>query len=201
MKDSLIIENQYKTFLFPKIARQAGAEVVTHLENQGYDGALNSGFVRADQLGADFIITFDADGQHDPDNLKLFQDKLRAGMHLIVGVRPSRARISEKLFTLVTNILFGLKDPLCGLKGYRTSLYRAAGEFDSIGSFGSQLAIYGFRNLNPQHIDNCPIMIQSRKDKPRLGSCLLANFIILMGLFRVVKHIVFSRITVNTSSP
>ncbi|MDB4434765.1 glycosyltransferase family 2 protein [Akkermansiaceae bacterium] len=172
-----------------EIAREAGADVITHLENKGYDSALNSGFERAIEIGAEFIITFDADGQHEPDNLKFFQDKLRAGSQLIVGVRPSHPRLSEKMFGLLTTVLFGLKDPLCGLKGYTASLYKAAGVFDSIGSFGSQLAIFGFRNLDPEQVANHPITIQQRKDNSRLGSSIAANLKIFMAFLRVVKNL------------
>ena len=45
---------------------QAGAVVVSHQKNLGYDSALNSGFKKAADLGCEIIVTLDADGQHEP---------------------------------------------------------------------------------------------------------------------------------------
>ena len=46
------------------LARSAGAVVVCHETNRGYDGALNSGFAEADRRGCSYVVTFDGDGQH-----------------------------------------------------------------------------------------------------------------------------------------
>jgi len=50
-------------------ARAAGACVLTHLINRGQGAALQTGISYALQQGADFIVTFDADGQHDMADL------------------------------------------------------------------------------------------------------------------------------------
>ena len=47
-------------------AGRAGAEVVTHAVNLGQGAALQTGLRHAVQTGARWIVTFDADGQHDP---------------------------------------------------------------------------------------------------------------------------------------
>lgn len=47
-----------------EIARKAGAEVIVHPVNLGQGAALQTGIDVALQAGADFIVTFDADGQH-----------------------------------------------------------------------------------------------------------------------------------------
>ena len=74
-------------------AAAAGAIVVLHEQNQGYDAALNSGFIRAAELGAEFAITLDADGQHDPALIPSFTRLLADGERMVVGVRPRQARI------------------------------------------------------------------------------------------------------------
>src|SRR3989338_9809819 len=48
------------------IARVAGATVITHTLNRGLGAALGTGFEAARALGADAVVTLDADGQHDP---------------------------------------------------------------------------------------------------------------------------------------
>ncbi len=48
------------------IARAAGAYTATHPINLGQGGALQTGFEAALARGARYVVTFDADGQHDP---------------------------------------------------------------------------------------------------------------------------------------
>lgn len=49
------------------LAREAGAMVVRHPTNLGQGAALETGIRFAlENLNADYVVTFDADGQHDP---------------------------------------------------------------------------------------------------------------------------------------
>jgi glycosyltransferase involved in cell wall biosynthesis len=50
-------------------AARAGASVVRHPVNLGQGAALQTGIDFALERGADCVVTFDADGQHDPDDL------------------------------------------------------------------------------------------------------------------------------------
>src|SRR5437762_10157726 len=47
-------------------ARQGGATVLRHCVNVGQGGALETGVRFAQQLGAEYFVTMDADGQHLP---------------------------------------------------------------------------------------------------------------------------------------
>jgi glycosyltransferase involved in cell wall biosynthesis len=50
-------------------ARAAGAVVISHKKNIGKGAALRTGFVYALKNGFDAVLTIDADGQHDPDEI------------------------------------------------------------------------------------------------------------------------------------
>jgi polyprenyl-phospho-N-acetylgalactosaminyl synthase len=50
-------------------AEAAGAFVLRHVLNRGQGAALQTGITFALLQGGDIIVTFDADGQHDPDDL------------------------------------------------------------------------------------------------------------------------------------
>jgi glycosyltransferase involved in cell wall biosynthesis len=50
-------------------ARRTGAVVASHRRNLGQGDALRTGFTIATRLGADVVVTMDADGQHDPAEL------------------------------------------------------------------------------------------------------------------------------------
>ncbi|MBA2718399.1 MAG: glycosyltransferase family 2 protein [Chloroflexi bacterium] len=54
------------------VARAAGAMVIEQRPNQGKGAALRAGFRKALDEGADAILTLDADGQHDPDEIPRF---------------------------------------------------------------------------------------------------------------------------------
>ena len=51
------------------VARAAGAQVVTHPVNSGQGAALQTGYLVAERLGVDVVVTLDADGQHDPGEM------------------------------------------------------------------------------------------------------------------------------------
>lgn len=55
-----------------EVARQAGASVILHSENRGKGAALESGFDYAREVGCEFVITMDADGQHAPEDIGAF---------------------------------------------------------------------------------------------------------------------------------
>lgn len=60
-------------------ARAAGAIVVRHAINLGQGAALQTGILCALRRGAEYIVTFDADGQHDPADIATLVTALRGG--------------------------------------------------------------------------------------------------------------------------
>ena len=58
------------------VARLAGATVVRHAINLGQGAALQTGITHALRSGAQFIVTFDADGQHDPGDITRLVDAI-----------------------------------------------------------------------------------------------------------------------------
>jgi glycosyltransferase involved in cell wall biosynthesis len=166
------------------LARAAGAYVVTHDKNLGYDGALNSGFAQASRLGCDYLITLDADGQHDPEQLRGLIGHLDAGYELVLGVRDRFQRVSERLFALCAAHLWQISDPLCGMKGYSIDLYRKAGQFDRLHSIGSELAIRS--RIAGARTKEMAILTRDRADAPRFGRYLAANYKILRALASVL---------------
>ena len=60
-------------------AEAAGATVIRQVPNQGKGAALRAGFRHALEKGADAVVTLDADGQHDPDEIPVFLAVIRTG--------------------------------------------------------------------------------------------------------------------------
>jgi glycosyltransferase involved in cell wall biosynthesis len=69
-------------------AREAGAWVLTHMINRGQGAALQTGISYALARGAQFVVTFDADGQHDvADIAALLAPIVRGEVDVSLGSR------------------------------------------------------------------------------------------------------------------
>lgn len=155
------------------LATAAGAAVVSHGVNRGYDAALNSGFREARKLGCDAMVTMDADGQHDDTVVPHMIEKLDAGAKMVIGTRDQQARIAEKLFGTYAQWRYGVFDPLCGMKGYSSEIYDGLGHFDSYRSIGTELMLFGLRHGFPYA--QVPVRTRERTGSPRFGSLWVAN--------------------------
>jgi glycosyltransferase involved in cell wall biosynthesis len=163
-----------------ELATAAGALVVSHAINLGYDAALNSGFHKACEAGCDVIVTVDADGQHDPDLLQRFIAKIEQGAALVLGVRSRKQRLAETVFSWYTRARYGIEDPLCGMKAYRADLYQALGHFDAYGSIGTELMLFAAQRRMPTA--TVPFVVRDRIGQPRFGRVLLGNWRIMRAL-------------------
>jgi glycosyltransferase involved in cell wall biosynthesis len=110
------------------IAATAGARVVRHLENLGAGAATMTGIEAARRLGATIVVTLDADGQHDPQDLPMLLAPVRndtADLSLAnrFGQRnhiPAIRRLFNALGNVITLLATGrwVQDSQCGLKAF-----------------------------------------------------------------------------------
>jgi glycosyltransferase involved in cell wall biosynthesis len=71
----------------------AGAEVIRHETNRGKGEALRTGMHRAHELGFEWALTMDGDGQHEAGDIsKFFECAEATGAKLVVGNRMGGAR-------------------------------------------------------------------------------------------------------------
>jgi glycosyltransferase involved in cell wall biosynthesis len=106
------------------VARAAGAEVIPQRPNQGKGAALRAGFRRALADRAAAVVTLDADGQHDPDDIPAFLQAWDARhAELIVGRRsfqqmPPVRRLANELGTATFSWAVGrrIPDNQCGYR-------------------------------------------------------------------------------------
>lgn len=167
------------------VAEAAGAQVIASAA-PGYDGALETGLRQAMAVGYKFVVTMDADGEHDPELLSQFLRAFEGGADLICGARPRRQRAAEHLVGALGVALFQIQDLLCGMKGYSRRLLEAYVES------GSPLAT----NMAPAMLwrrsggDCVQIKVtgQERLDAPRFGSALRANWAILSAFASALAH-------------
>lgn len=99
-------------------ARAAGAKVVTHPVNLGQGAALQTGMRYALRHGADYIVTFDADGQHHASDIEALIASLKSRhVDFALGSRfrgqapamPWARRKLLKLATWFTRVTTGLQ--------------------------------------------------------------------------------------------
>ena len=118
------------------VARVAGAHVVSHPVNSGQGSALQTGYLVAERVGADIVVTMDADGQHDPAQLSALVDPiLEDKADFVVGSRrlgeyeaDSRARNAGiTVYTRLINALGGtsVSDVANGYRAIRASMLPA----------------------------------------------------------------------------
>jgi hypothetical protein len=114
------------------VARSLGAHVVSHPVNSGQGAALQTGYLIAERLGVDVVVTLDADGQHDPTQMsRLVEPIVRDEADFVVGSRrmgegesDSRARDAGiTLYTRLINQLGGtqVSDIANGYRAIRAS--------------------------------------------------------------------------------
>lgn len=194
--DNVVVVDDGSSDQTASIACEAGATVVSHSENLGYDRSIEDGFGYAVRNGAAIVITFDADGQHIADDISSILAPIQAGKaDIVVGRRPTRSRVSEQFFGLYASYRLGISDPLCGFKAYRTEVYRNIGHFDEHKTIGTQL-IFEAQKIG-YTIEEVDVSIADRVDNPRFGQQLEANMKILAGLCRLIIFDLITRHSPN----
>ncbi|MBI4896571.1 MAG: glycosyltransferase family 2 protein [Candidatus Aenigmarchaeota archaeon] len=123
---TVLVVNDASTDKTAQVARQAGADVISHLVNRGLGAALRTGFEKALSLNVDAVITIDADGQHDPQEISLFISALDEGYDFVLGARnlskyPFVKKFGNFFLNLATNFISGthLKDTEGGFRAIR----------------------------------------------------------------------------------
>jgi glycosyltransferase involved in cell wall biosynthesis len=115
------------------IARKNGAHVVEHKKNMGYGATLQTIFNKARELGADVLVVFDGDGQHDPDEIpQIVRPIMEARADIVIGSRfvkgakmdiPLYRRTGILIITLLTRIFSGyaISDAQSGFRAFNRS--------------------------------------------------------------------------------
>jgi len=99
-------------------AMSAGAMVLRHPINLGQGAALQTGIRYVLRVGADSVVTFDADGQHRVEDIAALLDtQARTNADVVIGSRflgrahniPTMRRVVLKLAVAFTRVTSGIK--------------------------------------------------------------------------------------------
>lgn len=121
--DQILVVDDASEDETPEIARSKGADVVQHEENRGLGAALRTGLNEVKSRGAEAAVTFDADGQHKPSDVRSLL-KVLDGADFAVGVRnrvemPWNKRLGNTALDIITYFFGGpLTDSQSGLRAF-----------------------------------------------------------------------------------
>jgi glycosyltransferase involved in cell wall biosynthesis len=129
ISQDIIVCNDGSNDLTGKIAKELGATVIEHEKNLGYGSAIKSIFLKAHEINADILVTFDADGQHRIEDINTILEPIKNNSaDIVIGSRflnnnqeiPTYRKMGIKAITKLTNVTGGTKitDSQSGFRAY-----------------------------------------------------------------------------------
>jgi len=133
ISQEIIVCDDGSNDLTAKIAEGLGAIVIRHERNLGYGTAIRTIFLKAQEMKADVLITFDADGQHRIEDIEKVLEPIKSNMaDVVIGSRflnnnqdiPKYRKVGIKAITELTNIAGGTKitDSQSGFRAYNKKI-------------------------------------------------------------------------------
>ena len=132
--NKIIVCNDGSSDLTNKIAEELGVIVINHSENLGYGAAIRSIFLKAKEMNSDILVTFDADGQHQIEDIqKVVEPILKKEADIVIGSRfleenknevPNYRKFGIKTITKPTNMSINenLTDSQSGFRAYNNQV-------------------------------------------------------------------------------
>ncbi len=129
ISQNIIVCDDGSKDLTGKIAENLGAIVIQHKKNLGYGSAIKSIFLKAHEVNADVLVTFDADGQHRIEDINTILEPIKKNIaDIVIGSRflnnnqqmPKYRKIGIQTITKLTNVTGGTKitDSQSGFRAY-----------------------------------------------------------------------------------
>ena len=182
--DDCSIDDTQKILIKKKI------KFLKNKKNIGYESSIIKGMkhVLRNWKKVKFIITIDADDELSSQSVPLLlKSLLKNNFDIMVGSRNKLNRISEYFLKLIFNLKFDVKDPISGLKIYRTKVIKKIVNLISKNFFLVDILIISYyKNFS---IGSSSIFVNKRKGKPRVGNNLLVN----MKIFNIIFNSIFSQ--------
>ena len=111
-----------------KIAKEAGATVISHKRNRGKSPAIKTGFKYVLDKGFDYVVTIDGDGQHNPTEIPaVLENVVNNGHDISIGFRhgtstemPKWRRVGKRILDYTTGFGNGgfVTDSQCGFRAF-----------------------------------------------------------------------------------
>ena len=196
--DKVIVCDDGSTDMTAEIAEALGATVIKHRKNIGKGATLKTLINYVKQLNPDIVVTLDADGQHDPNEIpKLLEPIIKRKAEMVIGSRyvdgswtdlPLYRKLGLKLLNFLSRRISKgvVKDTHSGFRAYSSSALDVILDCESQG-YGietEQLKIALSKGLR---ISEIPITIRyknlentSKKNPIKQGTDILATVLRLI---------------------
>ncbi|KXB05452.1 hypothetical protein AKJ50_00725 [candidate division MSBL1 archaeon SCGC-AAA382A13] len=172
-----------------EIAKKKEAIVVSHRENSGLGASIRTGLKRARSRNAEIVITFDADGQHDPKEIKKLLNALNDA-DIAVGKRdrqemPLNKRLGNAVLDLITHFLGGpLTDSQSGFRAFGPKTLEKIQIWSDRYSVSSEIIVQaGRKNLNFKDVPIKGIFTQYSKAS---GTTIASGIKIVIDLLKAL---------------
>jgi glycosyltransferase involved in cell wall biosynthesis len=117
--NNVMVVNDGSTDSTLSVLSNYNISIVSYTENRGKGFAIRTALKEADNIGYDYIITIDSDGQHNPDDLPLFlEDIEKNGEAIVLGARnmsqegvPAKSSFGNKFSSFWFRLETGIKAP------------------------------------------------------------------------------------------
>ena len=173
-----------------KILIKKKIKFLKNKKNIGYEASIINGMkhVLRNWKKVKFIITIDADDELLSQSVPLLlKNLLKNNFDIVVGSRNKLNRISEYFLKLIFNLKFDVKDPISGLKIYRTKVIKKIVNLISKNFYLVDILIISYyKNFS---IGSSNIFVNKRKGEPRVGN----NFLVNMKIFNIIFNSIFSQ--------
>lgn len=183
---NIYVVNDASTDNTKKILSILRIKIVQNKKNQGYTKTLEIGIRRAFNDGADYVITFDGDGQHSANDLEnIIYVIEKKTPDLIIGKRSMKNRFMEEVFGIYSKLRFGFSDPLCGVKAYKKTLFYKYGKsLETKHTIATEIIFRAIKDGVKYY--EVPIKINKRINESRFGNQLKGNLLELRAFFNIL---------------
>jgi glycosyltransferase involved in cell wall biosynthesis len=123
----IVVDDGSEDDTYERARSMEGVVALKHMLNRGKGAAVKTGIEAAKMLGAEAVVTLDADGQHNPGAIASMLELIGRGYDVVLGTRlkspkgmPVHKIAANLAGNCVTWILYGLwvTDSQSGLRAY-----------------------------------------------------------------------------------
>lgn len=167
-----------------EVALSYGVTVLNHSINLGPGAATQTGIEYATQMGANILVTMDADRQHIPGDINILCDEMRAAnVDVVIGSRflhtdndiPFIRVLYNKVGNMITYVLTGIavSDSQSGMKAFKSDFARKS----KLRFNGYEFCIEFIKNirLNKASYSEVPIRVIYTKDTMEKGQSFISG--------------------------
>jgi glycosyltransferase involved in cell wall biosynthesis len=160
---------------------------IKNKKNIGYESSIIAGInYIIKNFDSKYLITFDADGEHQTkDLIRVIKCLKHKKVDMVIGNRDKFNRLSEHILSFLFFIKFDVKDPLSGFKAYSVKkLKKIKNKINTKFYLVDIITLFKAKNF---FIKNIHIKTKKRTDKSRVGNIFFTNIKILSLLRFILK--------------